>query len=417
MEQEEAGLKRSLGLIDATAIGLGAIIGAGVFVAIAPAVGVAGSLALVSMIVAGLVALFNSLSSAQLAAAYPESGGTYVYGRELVSDWLGFTAGWVFVVAAISADSAIALTFAAYLGNIVPEVPARMIAVGIGAVVVCLNYLGIRHSAAVNTYLVAAKVAILLFFVIYGAFFFDASRLAPLVEEGPREILGAAALLFFAYTGYARIATLGEEVRDPERTIPKAILTALGISTVLYVAALLVALGLVGREGIADSDAPLSAAMGVTGSGAAVYIISLGALIATFTVFLTDQLGISRMVFAMARNSDLPLWLSAVHARRHTPHRAVLVTGAAVLTFTAVLPLRGLVEAGSFGLLIYYGITNYSALRLPDRMRRYHRGWAAAGLFSCAVLALFLPWRTIALELAVVGLGVVWFFLNRRLKG
>jgi len=123
MEQEEAGLKRSLGLIDATAIGLGAIIGAGVFVAIAPAVGVAGSLALVSMIVAGLVALFNSLSSAQLAAAYPESGGTYVYGRELVSDWLGFTAGWVFVVAAISADSAIALTFAAYLGNIVPGCP------------------------------------------------------------------------------------------------------------------------------------------------------------------------------------------------------------------------------------------------------------------------------------------------------
>ena len=407
---ERPQLKRSLGFVDATAIGLGAIIGAGVFVAIGPAVGVAGSAALISLVIAGFVALFNSLSSAQLAAVYPESGGTYVYGRRVINDLTGFTAGWIFLIAAISADSAIALAFAAYLGFLFPIVSARTVAVIVALAVTFINYLGLNYSAEVNNVMVVIKVGVLLFFIVLGAFFIKASRFAPFHVEAT-SILHAAAILFFAYTGYSRVATLGEEVKEPEKTIPRAILAALGLSAGLYLGTLLIALGSAGAGRLATSNAPLALAISSTGINWGVYVISFGALVATSSVFLTDLLGISRVVFAMARNGDLPRSLSAVHRRFGTPHRAVLASGIAVTLLTSFLPLRNLVEAGSFGLLLYYAVTNLAAFRLSDEKRRYHRAWGAAGLFSCLGLALFLPWRTIALEMLVIAVGIAYFLV------
>ena len=407
-------LRRTLGLVDAIAIGLGAIIGAGVFVAIGPAVDVAGSFALISMLIAGVVALFNSLSSAQLAAAYPVSGGTYAYGRAVVNDATGFISGWIFVIAAIAADSAIALAFSTYLDFLFPAVPARAIAVALVVIATALNYIGLRYSAAVNNVLSILKVAALLLFIVIGAFFVSTARLRPAGPPSGAGILDAAAIIFFAYTGYARIATLGEEVRDPARTIPRAILIALGISAALYVGALVVTLGIVGARGLAGSDAPLSVAARATESTAMLYIVSLGALLSTSTVLLTDLLGISRVVFAMARNRDLPYALSAVNPSSGSPHRAVLVTGLIVAVLTALLPLRRLVEAGSFGLLVYYGITNLAAYLLPDDKRRYDRIWAVMGFVSCLTLALFLPWRTTGLGLLVILAGLVYFCAIRR---
>lgn len=414
-QQQQPTLRRTLGLVDAVAIGLGAIIGAGVFVAIGPAVDVAGSFALISMLIAGVVALFNSLSSAQLAAAYPVSGGTYAYGRQLINDATGFIAGWIFVIAAIAADSAIALTFSTYLDFLFPAVPARVIAVILVLAATALNLIGLQYSAKVNNVLSALKVGALALFIIIGAFFFHAARLHPAGPPSGSGILNAAAILFFAYTGYARIATLGEEVRDPERTIPQAILIALGISAALYVGALLIALGLIGARGLAASDAPLSAAAKATGLPAMLYIVSVGALLSTSTVLLTDLLGISRVVFAMARDNDLPRGLSAVDPRSGTPYRAVLVTGVVTALLTAFLPLRSLVEAGSFGLLVYYGITNLAAYLLAEDKRRYRRIWAVMGFASCFLLALFLPWRTIELGLLVIAAGLVYFFTVRPL--
>ena len=408
-------LRRSLGFIDATAIGLGAIIGAGVFVAIGPAVGIAGSAALISLVIAGFVALFNSLSSAQLAAAYPESGGTYVYGRQVINDLTGFTAGWIFLIAAIAADSAIALAFAAYLDFLFPAIPARVVAVMICLAVTAVNYVGMRYSAEVNNVMVVIKVGVLLFFIVLGAFFFRAVRLAPFQVETV-SLLRAAAIVFFAYTGYSRVATLGEEVREPAKTIPRAILTALGASAGLYLGTLLVALGLADAGRLAASDAPLALAMKSTGINWSVYVIALGAVVATSSVFLTDLLGISRVVFAMSRNGDLPRWLSAVHRRFGTPHRAVLATGVVVTLLAAFLPLRNLVEAGSFGLLLYYGITNLAAFLLSNEKRRYHKALGAAGLISCLGLAAFLPWRTIMLEMLVIAWGIAYFLAIRAIS-
>ena len=414
MNAQNQRLARSLGFVDATAIGLGAIIGAGVFVAIAPAVGIAGSAALISLVIAGFVALFNSLSSAQLAAVYPESGGTYVYARKMINDLTGFTAGWVFLIAAISADSAIALAFAAYLDFLFPAVSARAVAVIICLAVTAINYLGVKYSAEVNNVMVVIKVGVLVFFIAAGAFFFRVVRLAPFHVEAA-SLLHAAAILFFAYTGHSRVATLGEEVKEPEKTIPRAIFTALGASAGLYLGTLLIALGLAGSR-LASSDAPLALAMKSTGINWSVYVIALGAVVATSSVFLTDLLGISRVVLAMARNGDLPRSLSAVHRRFGTPHRAVLVSGIAVTLLAAFLPLRNLVEAGSFGLLLYYALTNLAAFRLPKEKRRYHKALGAAGLVTCLGLAVFLPWRTIALELLVIAGGIVYFLTIRAIS-
>ncbi len=413
MEQRPV-LKRTLGLVDAVGIGLGAIIGAGVFVAIGPAVDAAGSFALVAMLIAGVVALFNSLSSAQLAAVYPVSGGTYAYGRELINKATGFTAGLIFVIAAIAADSAIALAFSAYLDFLFPAVPARAIAVALVLIATALNYRGMRYSADVNNMLSALKVAALLLFIAAGASYVSAPRLHPTAPPSGVGILDAAAILFFAFTGYARIATLGEEVRDPEKTIPRAILLALGISAALYVGVLVVALGIIGTRGVAGTDAPLSVAAGMTGSTALLYIVSIGALLSTSTVLLTDLLGVSRVVFAMARNNDLPHSLSVLDPASGSPHKAVLLTGLVVAVLTAFLPLRMLVEAGSFGLLVYYGITNLAAYLLPTDKRRYRRVWAVMGFVSCLTLAFFLPWHTIGLGLIVILLGLVYFYAIRR---
>jgi APA family basic amino acid/polyamine antiporter len=413
--QRRRRLARSLGYVDATAIGLGAIIGAGVFVAIGPAVGVAGSAALIALVIAGFVALFNSLSSAQLAAVYPESGGTYVYGREVINDLTGFTAGWTFLIAAIAADSAIALTFAAYLDFLFPAISARAIAVIIALAVTLVNYAGMKYSAEVNNVMVVIKVGVLVLFIALGAFFFKAARLAPFHAEAAG-VLRAAAILFFAYTGYSRVATLGEEVKDPQKTIPRAILSALGISAWLYLGTLFIALGLVGAGRLAASEAPLALAMKDTGVHWSVYAVAAGALVATSSVFLTDLLGISRVVFAMARNGDLPRFLSAVHGKFGTPHRAVLTSGIAVALLTAFLPLRNLVEAGSFGLLLYYAITNLAAVKLPKERRRYHKALGAVGLVSCIGLAVFLPWRTIMLELIVIAVGIAYFIAMRAIS-
>ncbi|MDD3927354.1 MAG: amino acid permease [bacterium] len=407
-------LKRTLNPVDAVGIGLGAIIGAGIFIAIGQAAGIAGSAALISMLIAGVAALFNSLSAAQLAAAYPVSGGTYAYGREVLNDFTGFIAGWVFIIAAFTADSAISLGFASYLAFILPGLSPRILAVVLAAGVTLLNYYGISYSVRINTLLVALKLILILAFIIPALPAFLFSMLKPFSLKPAAGILQAAAVLFFAYTGYARIATLGEEVKDPARNIPRAIMIALGISAGLYTVTFLVALGLIGAHGLAASDAPLSRAAASTGNVTGTCVISAAALIAAFTVILTDIMGVSRVIFAMGRNRHLPHFLSVVHPKHGTPHLAVLASGFTVVLLATFLPLRSLVAAGSFGLLLYYGITNMAAFRLENRLRRYHRIWAVLGFLSCFGLALFLPWRIIVTEMLVIAAGAAYYLLLLR---
>ncbi len=401
----EGGLRRELGLVDAVSVGLGAIIGAGIFVVTGVAARVAGPAFVAGLLIAGIAATCNALSSAQLAAAFPRAGGTYEYARRLLGPRTGFAAGWLFLASKLAAGGTVALGFGAALSALWPEVTAAAAGVSAAVMLTAANVLGIRKAGRLNTAVVAVSVSVLLLFVFAGIPAFDPANLRPFAPAGVRGVLEAAALLFFAYTGYARVATLGEEVRDPRRTIPRAIVAALATSLVLYLAVAVVAVGAVGAEALGASASPLQAAAAVFPFRAMPSIVGVGAMTAMLGVLLGQVFGISRMAFAMARGGDLPRRLESVHPGTGVPRAAVLLAGAVIVTVALVGTLRGVVAAATFTILVYYAITNVAALRLPVADRLYPRWIPVLGLASCVVLALAQRWETIAAGLGLLAAG------------
>ncbi len=398
-------LARRLGTGDAVVIGLGAMLGAGVFSAFGPAARAAGAGLLISLALAAVVAYANATSSAELAALYPESGGTYVYGRERLGTFWGFLAGWGFITGKTASCSAMALTFGSYAA---PS-HARPLALAAVAALVGVNYLGIHKTAAATRLIVAAVLATLA--VVVGAALFgdspSASSLTALGGGGIYGILQAAGILFFAFAGYARIATLGEEVRDPKRTIPRAIPIALGIALAVYTAVAVSSLLAIGAPGLAQATAPLEAVVSAGSWHSLAPAVRAGAAVASAGVLLSLLAGVSRTVFAMASNHDLPSRLAAVHPRHRVPHVAELTIGAIVLCVTAFADIRSAIGFSSFAVLSYYAIANASALTLAPGERRWPRPLALTGLGGCLVLAATLPWQAAVAGAAVVAAGAL----------
>jgi len=414
-DRAPASLRRDLGLLDAVGIGLGAIIGAGLFVVTGVAAGVAGPAFLVGLVLAGLAAACNALSSAQLAAAFPVAGGTYEYGCRVLHPWLGFAAGWMFLVSKLAAGSTVALGFASYLAALAPAVPQRGAAVAAVLVLTAVNYLGIQRTARLNTVIVAITVAVLGCFVVGGLPLLQCAHFRPFAPAGPGAILEAAALLFFAFTGYARLATLGEEVHEPRRTIPRAILLALGLATVLYLAVAVVALGTIGAAEMAASSSPLARAAAAFSLPGAEWAVGLGAVTAMLGVLLSQQLGISRMVLAMARRRDLPGGLDHVHRTFAVPDRAILLTGGVMTVLVLVGTLEVVIQTAAFTILLYYSVTNAAALRLA-RADKLVRDWVPVlGLAGCLLLAGALPAATWVHGGLILTVGVL-FRLGRQAR-
>ncbi|WP_138909998.1 APC family permease, partial [Streptomyces chryseus] len=353
-------LRRTLGVFDAVVIGLGAMIGAGIFVALAPAARAAGSgtLLLVGLALAAVVAYCNATASARLAALYPASGGTYVYGRERLGSFWGYLAGWGFVVGKTASCAAMALTVGAYLW---PE-QAHAVAVGAVVLLTAVNYAGVQKSAWLTRAIVGVVLAVLVGVVVVCL-----GAAGPSVGSGTGSggsaggVLQAAGLLFFAFAGYARIATLGEEVRDPARTIPRAIPLALGIALVVYACVAVAVLSVLGAAELASSPAPLADAVWAAGAGELAPAVRAGAAVAALGSLLALILGVSRTTLAMARDGHLPRGLAAVHPRFQVPHRAELAVGAVVAVVAAVGDVRGAIGFSSFGVLAYYAVANASA--------------------------------------------------------
>ncbi|HEY8482452.1 MAG TPA: APC family permease [Spirillospora sp.] len=399
-------LRRRLGLADAVVIGLGSMIGAGVFAAPAPAADAAGSGLLAGLALAAAVAYCNATSSARLAAVHPTSGGTYVYGRERLGDFWGYLAGWGFVVGKTASCAAMALTVGAYVW------PAHPHAVAVAAVVLLtgVNYAGVQKSAWLTRVIVAVVLAVLGAVVVacLASGTSDTARLDPGDAPGPGGILQAAGLLFFAFAGYARIATLGEEVRDPARTIPRAVPLALGIVLAVYAAVAVAVLGVLGAPGLSRSPAPLADAVDAAGLPELTPAVRAGAALAALGSLLALILGVSRTTLAMARDRHLPHVLAAVHPRFGVPHRAELVVGAVVAILAATADLRGAIGFSSFGVLVYYAIANASAWTLGGRIV------PAAGLVGCLALAFALPPSSVVTGTAVLALGAVLYGARRR---
>ncbi|WP_108932842.1 APC family permease [Streptomyces ardesiacus] len=404
-------LKRHLGVFDAVVIGLGSMIGAGIFAALAPAAAAGGSGLLLGLTLAAVVAYCNALSSARLAARYPRSGGTYVYGRERLGDFWGYLAGWGFVVGKTASCAAMALTVGSYVW------PAQAHAVAVAAVVAltAVNYVGVQKAAWLTRAVVAVVLAVLAAVVtacLTGSTA-DTGRWTIGTGNGWHGVLQAAAFLFFAFAGYARIATLGEEVRDPARTIPRAISTALGITLVVYAVVALAVLAVLGPDQLARTTAPLADAVRAAGVPGLAPVVRVGAAVAAAGSLLALILGVSRTTLAMARDRHLPHALAAVHPRFQVPHRAELAVGAIVAVLAATTDVRGSIGFSSFGVLAYYAVANASAWTLTPAEGRPPRVVPVLGAAGCLVLAFALPGASVLWGSVVLALGAAAYGARR----
>ncbi|OJU46981.1 MAG: transporter [Microbacterium sp. 69-7] len=409
-----AALARRLGLVDAIAIGLGSMIGAGVFAAFAPAAAAAGSGLLIGLALAAVVAYANATSSAQLAAQFPTSGGTYVYGREMIGPWSGFFAGWSFVIGKTASCAAMALTFASYAAPAGWEKPVAIAAV---LVLAAVNTVGVTRTAALTKVIVVVVLAVLALVVVAASASGAGSADNLVIDPGPHGwygVLQSAGLLFFAFAGYARIATMGEEVRDPRRTIPRAIVIALSLALLVYVAIALVSLATLGPERLAASSAPLAEVAAAGGWTWTAPVVRVGAAAASLGALLALVAGIGRTSLAMARTGDLPQWLSAVHPRYAVPHRAELVLAAVVSLLIVATDLRSAIGFSSFGVLLYYLVANIAAFRQDAAARRFPRALQIVGMIGCVVLVATLPWPSIVGGVVVACVGVGYRALRLR---
>ena len=407
-------LARRLDLRDAVVIGLGSMIGAGVFAAIGPAARAAGSGLLVGLAIAAVSAFCNATSSAQLAAVHPSSGGTYVYGRERLGALWGWLAGWAFVVGKAASCAAMALTIGAYLA---PD-RQRAIALASVAALTTVNWHGVRKTARLTGWIVAAVLATLAA-VVVGAFAGGADgaeHLGDPLVGGLRGVLQSAAYLFFAFAGYARIATLGEEVIEPARTIPRAIPRALGITLAVYAVVAVSALLAVGPAVLAASPAPLATVVRAGPLDALVPVVRVGGALAATGVLLSLFAGVGRTTFAMAADGGLPRWLAAVHPHHRVPHHAEVVVGGAVAALVALTDVRQAIGFSSVCVLTYYAITNVAAHRLPAADRHWPRALTGLGLCGCALLAVTLPRDDVLAGALVLAVGVVVFAVREAVR-
>ncbi len=426
------GLQRELGVFGATMMGLGSIVGTGVFVSIGIAAGVAGPAVILAIGLAALLAMCNALSSAQLAANNPVSGGTYEYGYKYLTPALGFIAGWMFLCAKSASAATAALGFAGYLLHVANLqattwlTPIAIAAVGLLTLVVLA---GIRRANWTNILIVSVTLGALILFILAGlptVFESGSNRLLPFFNAGQDSshghaagaVLHATALMFVAYTGYGRIATLGEEVRDPRTTIPRAIVATLIVSATLYFAVSIVAVSAVGADGLAAATesraAPLEIAARELRWPQVRWVVAIGAMTAMLGVLLNLILGLSRVLLAMGRRKDMPALFAGISERRSTPVAAVIVIGILISALASIGSVKTTWSFSAFTVLIYYSITNLSALRMPKSDRLYSPAFAWAGLIGCVFLAFWVERQIWISGLGLVVIGLIWHWIAQR---
>lgn len=416
-------LARKLGTTDAIVIGLGSMIGAGIFAAFAPAAASAGAGLLIGLAIAAGVAFCNATSSAQLAAQYSTSGGTYVYGRERLGEWPGFFAGWSFVIGKTASGAAMALVFAAYAAPAGWEKPLAVASILMLATV---NYFGVTRTAKLARIIVGIVLIVLTIVILvglsgvsgrFGGTSPGLDLAQGLFDHGWYGILQSAGFLFFAFAGYARIATMGEEVRNPGRTIPRAIMIALGLTLVIYALIAVTALLTIGPHQLALSVAPLVDVVSVSNADWAMPLVQIGAAAAALGALLALLTGVGRTTLAMARNRDLPAWLAAVHPVHKTPHHAEIALAIVMSILVLTIDLRDAIGFSSFGVLLYYVIANVAAFTQTKDQRRYPKVLQVIGAVSCLVLVATLPPLSSTIGLGVLAAGILYRVVRLRLQG
>ena len=403
-------LKRTLSLFDATALGIGAIIGAGIFVILGVASGLAGPAIILSIILAGIVASFTAVSYGKLSSTYPKEGSVYVFGKYAISPRVGFIAGWFWLFENIIAGVTVSIGLGSYIHTLFPVIPIVAAAAGGPFFLTILNLVGIKQSSIFNALLVILKVSALALFVIIGFAHLNFNFYYPFAPKGLKGILNGAALIFFAFIGFGRPTTTAEEIKNPRRTVPLSVGLALGISFLTY---LLVGFTLVGLEPyqqLANSGSPLADAIDY---GIKIYwlkvFISFAAIAATLSVLLTTLIGVSRVTFAMARDGYLPKYLSKVHWKYGTPYRAVLITGLFMSFLPLVVNISQSANITNFCSLLVYALVNLSAIFMWKKSKKKHEKLflfiSLLGLISCVILMFFLSWLSWLV-------GIIWLLIG-----
>jgi APA family basic amino acid/polyamine antiporter len=429
MTKPENSLRREIGIIGAVMMGLGAIIGTGIFIGIGDAARVAGDWVVLSIALAAIVASLNGLSSAQLAAAHPVSGGTYEYGYRWLHPSLGFTAGWLFLCAKSASAATAALGFAGYALRFLQmdtDQLQKPIALFCLVIVIAFVLKGIRLSSALNTFVVSTTLVSLLIFITAGALSLVFADTRPglstleIIEQSTtslKGILEGCALMFVAYTGYGRIATMGEEVRNPSKNIPTAILLTLGVAMLVYLLVAWVSIGTVGAQSLGETaitkGVPLEMVASHFNAPWVKNVVTFGAMTSMLGVLINLALGLSRVVLAMGRREDLPSVLSRIDEARKSPTNAVVAVGTLIACLILVGNVKLTWSLSAFTVLIYYAITNLAALRMSDQERRYPRILALLGLSSCLFLAFWVDPYVWIVGLGIIGIGLVWWRFGR----
>ena len=423
-------LRREIGVFGATLMGLGSIVGTGVFVSIAIATSIAGPSVIIAVAIAGLVATCNALNSGQLAVNHPVSGGTYEYGYKYLNHWLGFIAGWMFLFAKSASAATAALGFAGYFLNAFGvNNNTWLVLTALTAVVVLTIVVlsGIRRSNVTNIIIVSITLFSLVLFILAGVpqvVFSEGKNLMPFFpgDKPIASLLQATALMFVAYTGYGRIATLGEEVKEPRRTIPRAIALTMIFTCVLYISTAIVSV-FAGQEVIqklsqADVSlvAPLEVIAKVGGLGIPFIpkLIAIGAITAMLGVLLNLILGLSRVLLAMGRRRDVPKVFARLDSGQTTPYIAVVIVGVAIACLVLIGDVKTTWSFSAFNVLIYYAITNFAALHLSPEERLYPKWLGWLGLASCLFLAFWVEKQIWLVGLGLILIGLIWHSLIHR---
>ncbi|QDU34670.1 putative amino acid permease YhdG [Poriferisphaera corsica] len=427
-------LKRVVGLPGAVTLGLGSMVGTGVYVSLGLAAEHAGLWTAWAVLLAGGLAMCNGLSAAQLAAAHPVAGGTYEYGRVYLSPFIGLLAGVLFLIAKSASAATAAIAFANNLGPLLLEYGGvhladgseRYAAVGLVVVLMVLTLAGLKKSNRVNGALVLAIIGTLVMFALAGIYAIVSGHgVEPEIVEqemvnewgGMDGLLLATALIFVAYTGYGRIATMGEEIKEPRKNIPVAVMLTVGVTAIIYLTITVVALRLVSVDVFYEASTQgrsLEEIARLMDKGWLVTVIGLGALLATVSVLLNLILGLSRVALAMARRGHLPSRLAWLDKKQQTPIYAVVFIAVVVGLLAGFATIKTAWSLSALTVLVYYGLTNMAALRLPRKNRLYPRFISVLGLLGCFVLSVFIEpvyWMVFGGVLAVTA---VWYGVTKK---
>ncbi|MEM3180980.1 MAG: amino acid permease [Candidatus Micrarchaeaceae archaeon] len=415
-------LKRAIGLREALAINLAAIIGAGIYVISGIAAGMAGPASIIAVLISAVVSIFTGFSFAELAHSYASEGGNYEYSKEVLGNYAGFIAGIIWIFASIVSGSAIALSFAGYFDALLGiKFSEIVIAIVVIALLSLINYFGIKRSASTATLLIIINLFVLSFFVILGMFFVKASNYVPVFPKGIASTFVASAFIFFAYTGFARVTMLGEEIKEPKKTIPRAILYSIVISMIIYAIVMFILIGIAPYSKVSTSSSPLAAALLIaTKRPWASYIISVGALLATFDVDLAMILGLSRVLFAMSRDKAIPAVFSRLN-KYSVPAFSIFIGGIVMMAMLA-FAFKEIVAISNAGYLFSYALANLAAIKLAIGMRHKpgnmlfgkHNFYMVPliGLITTLALLLFLTKLSLALLATFLLIVTAYYFLS-----